>query len=186
MVFSFVANAATNDASVIKQARALARAGYRIRIFGRLEAGFAEHEIVDGVEVVRFPCFEYEDLRAEDVERTFREAGEGCFGLFSNHFHSLLSTRDQIDQANRCRLRRISLLERCQPVKIEITEINERIREEQVQNKNLYNRSKLEIERLKDENKRLRERMDNFERSARIARRPLEVPIVRTLQVKPA
>ena len=97
VVFSFVANAGTNDARVMKQARALVGAGYRVRIYGRLEEGFAERELVDGIEVVRFPCFDYETISIQDAEKAISKTGISP-GIFSNHLRSLVDAREEISQ----------------------------------------------------------------------------------------
>lgn len=75
----------------------MSRAGYRVRIYGRLMDGFPEREIVDGIEIVRFPCFSYETISIEDAERAISKTGISL-SIFSDHLRSLVNARDEISR----------------------------------------------------------------------------------------
>lgn len=92
-VFSLVSNPGTNDARVMKQARALVNEGYRVRIYGRLAEGFSEHEVVDeSIEVYRFPCFMQVDMSFGEMQKILSAAGQGIVDLFSEYLEASLDS----------------------------------------------------------------------------------------------
>lgn len=57
----------TQDARVMKQARALAEAGYDVHLFCDWLKGFPQTELVDGVLVSRFACFDHSEANIETL-----------------------------------------------------------------------------------------------------------------------
>ena len=66
-VFSLVANAGTNDARVMKQARALVEGGYDVTLYGGTVKGFPQKEVVDGIKIHRFDCYNTEGVTLEEL-----------------------------------------------------------------------------------------------------------------------
>lgn len=100
-IFSLVSNPGTTDARVMKQARALVSRGHRVRIYGRLEEGYLEKEIIDGIEIVRFPCFSHEELDLSSFQDIQKNLGEDVYQLFKPHLEKYISGHSQLKAAGK-------------------------------------------------------------------------------------
>ncbi|MDG5467688.1 glycosyltransferase family 4 protein [Deltaproteobacteria bacterium IMCC39524] len=85
-IFSLVSNPCTADSRVLKQAGALASAGYRVRIYARAADKVPDREVVDGIEFVRFDCFK----AFRNVNTPLRAEVLDVFGPEKNKIESLL------------------------------------------------------------------------------------------------
>ncbi|WP_167752771.1 glycosyltransferase [Pusillimonas caeni] len=93
-IFSLVANSGTADARVMKQARALTRAGYRVRIYARSEEGYPAQEKIDGIEITRFDCYSFEGISREELEALLTELD--LYSLFSSHLDSAIDINTRL------------------------------------------------------------------------------------------
>jgi glycosyltransferase involved in cell wall biosynthesis len=75
IVFALVGNPGTNDARVMKEARALHDAGYKVAIFGRTGRGFRKTEDQAGIAVRRFDCFSFRGVRKEMITEVTAAVG---------------------------------------------------------------------------------------------------------------
>lgn len=105
IIFSLVHNPGTTDARVMKEARALVSRGHKVRIYGRLENGYSEKEIVDGIEIVRFPCFAHEGLDLNSFNDISETLGKDFYRLFKPHLTKYIAGRCQLKAVEEMRQR---------------------------------------------------------------------------------
>lgn len=88
-VFSLVANAASTDARVLRQAKALKEFGFDIHLFGRKSEKYSDTDLVSGVPIIRFNC----------LDRPRTPIAKECEFLFGKDlFEAFQGTLEQWDQ----------------------------------------------------------------------------------------
>ncbi|MBA1321432.1 glycosyltransferase [Pseudomonas plecoglossicida] len=100
----------------MKQARALVHQGNRVRIYGRSQDGFAEKEIVDGIEIIRLPVLDYNlaslnDIDLLDVIENKSVLPDALTAELRSRFRNLIQARDEFEKTKQCgeHLKKINL-----------------------------------------------------------------------------